>query len=172
MWWPQCRAAHARLGRYAADRDRSTGRGLGVCPQASTPAAGPTGAVRLGFAPDAKAVFEKLPAKVHDGLRRKLRDFGANPAVSKPLVCELQGYYRVTYGRMRSIAEVVAETAEGVVVVHVVYIGLRKEGSARDPYEVAAMAALQRADPDAVALMETLVYQVLRGPQPPDTDNE
>jgi mRNA-degrading endonuclease RelE of RelBE toxin-antitoxin system len=121
--------------------------------------------VRIGFSADAKAVFDKLPAKVRDGLRRKLRDFGANQAIGKPLVGALQGYYRVTYGRIRAVAEVLARVAGGIVVVHVLHIGMRKEGSASDPYETAAIEALKRGDPEAIALLEALVQQALHEAQ-------
>jgi hypothetical protein len=142
-----------------------------------TSAAAPTGAVRLGFSGEAKAVFEKLPVKVQDGLRRKLLAFGANPAIGKPLVGALRGYHRVTYGRVRSIAEVlaadvIAKVAAGIVVVHVLHIGLRKEGSANDPYEVAALEALKAGDPDAIALLETLVRQAIQGEQAPEGEED
>jgi mRNA-degrading endonuclease RelE of RelBE toxin-antitoxin system len=121
--------------------------------------------VRIGFSADAKAAFDKLPAKVRDGLRRKLRDFGTNQAIGKPLVGALQGYHRVTYGRIRAVAEVIARVADGIVIVHVLHVGLRKEGSASDPYETAAIEALKRGDPEAIALMETLVHQALHADQ-------
>lgn len=117
--------------------------------------------VRVGFSAEAKAIFEKLPAKVRDGLRRKLRDFGTNQAIGKPLIGALQGYSRITYGRVRAIVEAIARVADGVVIVHILYVGLRKEGSASDPYEAAAIEALTRGDPEAISLMEALVHQAL-----------
>lgn len=140
-------------------------------PTASTPPAAPTaGAVRIGFSDVARADFEKLATKVQKGLRRKLREFGMNPAIGKPLVAELQGYRRVTYGRVRSIAEFVVKVTGRVVIVH--YVGLRKAGSSDDPYEAAAVAALNAGDRDAIAALEALVQQAVHGPQTPDDDDE
>jgi hypothetical protein len=116
--------------------------------------------VRLGFSPEARAVFDKLPSKLQDGLRRKLREFGVSPAIGKPLVGELFGYHRITYGRVRSISmRVIASVAKSdVVAVMTLYIGLRKAGSADDPYEIAA-AAVRRRDPDAVHAIELMLQQ-------------
>jgi len=124
--------------------------------------------VRIGFSPEAKAAFDKLSTKVREGLRRKLRGFGANQAIGKPLVGALQGYHRVTYGRIRAVAEVIARVADGIVIVRVLHIGLRKEGSPSDPYETAAIEALKRGDPDAIALLEAMVQQALHEAQEPD----
>ncbi len=138
-------------------------------PNASTPQAVPApGTVRLGFSDVARADFEKLTTKVQKGLRRKLREFATNPAIGKPLVGELQGYRRVTYGRVRSIAELIVKVTDRVVIVH--HLGLRKAGSATDPYEAAAVAALNAGDPDAMAAMEALIHQTMQGPQPPDDE--
>jgi len=136
-------------------------------PTASSPPAAPSGAgrVRIGLSAGAKAVFDKLPVKVRDGVRRKLHDFGTNQAIGKPLVGTLQGYHRITYGRIRAVAEAIARVADGIVIVHVLYVGLRKEGSASDPYETAAIEALKRGDPEAIALMEALVHQALHADQ-------
>jgi hypothetical protein len=138
---------------------------------ATTPAAGPTGTVRVGFSPEAKEAFDALPAKWRDGLRRKLYDFGGNPAIGKPLVGALRGYHRVTYGRVRSIAEAIAKVADGIVIVHVLYLGLRKEGAADDPYELAAAKAIRSGDPDAIEALEKLVQQMLSG-NAPDAEGE
>ena len=129
-----------------------------------SPAVSTSGAVqvRIGFSAEAKAVFDKHPTKVREGLRRKLRDFGTNQAIGKPLVGALLGYHRITYGRIRAVAEVLARVAEGTVVVHVLYVGLRKEGSASDPYETAAIEALKGSDPEAIALLEAVAYQALQ----------
>ncbi len=140
-------------------------------PKRSTPAAAPSGVVRVGFSSGALAFFNKLPAKVRDGLRRKLRDFGMNPAIGKPLIGDLQRYRRVTYGRVRSIAEAVVTNALGAITVYVLHIGLRKEGSADDAYEAAAIEALKRRDPEVFTLIETEVHQALERQQPP-YDNE
>jgi mRNA-degrading endonuclease RelE of RelBE toxin-antitoxin system len=114
--------------------------------------------VRIGFSPGAQSQFDGLPAKVRAGLRRKLHEFGENPALGKPLVGPLQGYHRVTYGRVRAIAmQMIASFADGIVVVHVLWVGLRKAGSSDDAYERAAIAALRAGDPDAHAILEQLL---------------
>jgi mRNA-degrading endonuclease RelE of RelBE toxin-antitoxin system len=133
--------------------------------QAAAPPAAPPRAVRVGYSPEARAALDALPRKVRDGLRRKLRDFGTNPAIGKPLVGVLQGYHRVTYGRVRSIAEVIVRVANDLTIVMVLYVGLRKAGAADDPYEVAAIEALKAQDPDAVAAMEAMIAQLLAHPE-------
>jgi len=124
------------------------------------PVAPPSGAVRIGFSRDARAVFEGLSTGVRAGLRRKLRDFGGNPAVGKPLVGALKGYHRITYGRLRAVAhlQIVATVSDGVVIVFVLYIGLRSAGSRDDPYELAA-EALRRGEADAIEALELMVQQ-------------
>ncbi len=130
------------------------------------------GAVRVGFSLEAKGAFDKLPAKVQAGLRRKFREFGENRTGAKPLVGALKGYHRVTYGRVRSIVEAIVKVADGIVIVHVLYLGLRKAGAGDDPYEVAAVKALKRGDPDAVEALKVLVQQLLTGQLPADGEGE
>ncbi len=141
-------------------------------PTQTTVAAAPPGTVRIGFSPEAKGAFDKLPAKVQTGLRRKLREFGENQTGAKPLVGALKGYHRVTYGRVRSIVEAIVKIADGIVIVHVLYLGLRKAGAGDDPYEVAAVKALKRGDPDAVEALKVLVQQLLTGQLPEGDDAE
>ncbi len=138
-------------------------------PKAATPEAAPTaGTARIGFSPEARAIFDKLPPKVQTGIRRKLFEFAANPAIGKPLVGPLLGYRRVTYARYRTIAmHLIANVARGVVLVHVVEIGLRKQGSEADPYEL-AIESLRRGDADAQEALELLV-QELQAQDSPDT---
>ena len=133
-------------------------------------------AVRIGFAPDAGAAFHRLAPKAQAGLRAKLKAFGLNPSLGKPLVGQLQGYHRVTYGRVRSIAkaveaEAIVRVAAGVVIVHVLWLGLRKQGASDDPYEVAAVKALRQGDPDARQLLEALVRRTLQNPALVDEDD-
>ncbi|HEV3156566.1 MAG TPA: hypothetical protein VGZ00_04405 [Candidatus Baltobacteraceae bacterium] len=135
--------------------------------------------VRIGFSPDARTAFDRLPSKVQDGMRRKLREFGANPSIGKPLIGELKGYHRVTYGRLRAISKALAPhfiaTAKlegSVVVVHVLEIGPRKEGSGDDPYERAAIASLKAGDHDAQALLEETIQQLQAGNLPEVEDDE
>lgn len=138
----------------------------------ATPEAAAKQAVRIGFSSGAAAVFKSLSGKVKAGLRRKLRDFGENPALGKPLVGALKGYHRVTYGRVRTVSmRIVASVVDGIVLVHVLHIGLRKDGAADDPYEVAA-AALARHDPDALAALEELVQKLQAGELPELADAE
>ncbi len=132
----------------------------------ATPEAAAKQAVRIGFSSGAAAVFMGLSDKVKAGLRRKLRDFGENPAIGKPLVGELKGYHRVTYGRVRTVSmRIVVSIVNGIVLVHVLHVGLRKDGAADDPYQIAA-AALVRRDPDALAALEALVQQLQAGELP------
>ena len=107
----------------------------------------------LGFSPVARAAFVRLPEKARVGLRRKLHDFGANPAIGKPLIGTLQGYFRVSYGRLRAICTIHAST------VLVLIIGLRREGASDDPYERAAIAALQSGDSEARELVEKAIQE-------------
>lgn len=147
-------------------------------PIATTPPATTVGVVRIGFSPSAKVAFDRLPPKVRVGLRRKLYDFGKNPAIGKPLIGELQGYHRVTYGRVRAISkalpEVVAtiEFADGRIVVFVLEVGPRKDGALDDPYERAAIAALRSGDRDAQTLLEQLIHQLHAGLLPEVEDDE
>lgn len=98
------------------------------------PAAAPAVAVvRLGFTASARVVWDALPAKVRDGLRTKLREAALHPESAKPLVEELAGCRRVTYGRIRCVARV----AEGAAVIVVIAIDKRKDGAKSDPYEIA-----------------------------------
>lgn len=126
--------------------------------------------VHIGFSPSAHAAFRALSVKERAGLRRKLIDFGLNPAIGKPLVGDLQGYHRVTYGRLRAISKAmpqvvatVTTTVAGIVIVHVLEVGPRKEGSEDDPYERAAIAALNANDVDAHALLEQAVQALRAG---------
>jgi mRNA-degrading endonuclease RelE of RelBE toxin-antitoxin system len=135
--------------------------------------------VRIGFSPDARATFERLPAKVRVGLRRKLREFGINPDVGKPLIGELAGYRRVTYGRLRAISKAtrpyavaIAKIEGSIVIVHVLTIGARKEGSGDDPYERAAIAALQAGDDEVGALLEQVLLQLRAGSLPDVEEDE
>jgi len=124
-------------------------------------------AIRLGYSPAAQQIFERLPAKTQDGLDRKLRAFGENPAIGKPLVGKLIGYYRVTIGRVRAIAatsaissiEAVLKIEDGIVVVYVLFIGHRKAEAKDDPYERAALA-VDRGDSDAIEAMRLLIEQI------------
>ena len=119
--------------------------------------------VRIGFAPGAHAAFDAFSNKVKAGLRRRLREFGKNPAIGKPLIGALQGYYQITYGRIRTVSlRIVVSREDETVLVHVLHIGLRKAGAADDPYEIAA-AAFGRQDRDAITLIEELARQFQAG---------
>jgi len=140
-------------------------------PAATTPEAVTNGTVRLGFSRGASAVFNKLPAKVQTGLRRKLHDFGENPAIGKPLVGPLQGYHRVSYGRIRTVSmRAVVSVSDGIILVHVLHVGIRKEGAADDAYEVAT-SALQRGDTEAIHVLEQFLQQFRAG-QLPETGED
>jgi len=130
--------------------------------KASQPSS-PVNAVRLGFSQDAQAVYDLLPPKVQSGLDAKLREFGKNPNVGKPLIKTLSGYHRVTYGRIRAISiRSIASVSAGIVVVQTLTIGQRKEGSKNDPYELAT-AALRKRDPEVISALEILVQQAIEG---------
>ena len=130
------------------------------------------GAVRIGYDREAQAVFDALPAKVQEGLDRKLRDFAANPGLGKPLVGDLLGYHRVLYGRIRTVSlRATAKVVDGLVVVFVLEVGLRKEGSREDPY-VLARRALKRGDVDAQHAVELIVASFLKGDAPELEENE
>jgi len=121
------------------------------------------GTIRLGFSPAARAAFDSFSNKVRSGIRRKLRDFGEDPAVGKPLVGALQGYHRITYGRVRTVSlRIIAKVEDDLVIVYVLHIGLRKAGASDDPYEIAT-AALARQDREALDVLEALVEQLHAG---------
>jgi mRNA-degrading endonuclease RelE of RelBE toxin-antitoxin system len=130
-------------------------------PATTTEEAASPKAVRIGFAPEAREAFQRLSLKVRNGLRRKLKDIGANEVLGKPLVRELQGFRRVSYGRLRAVAyvDLIIKTTGDVTVVIVVRIGPRAEGSRRDPYRV-AVEALGRGDKDAIELLNLIVREV------------
>jgi mRNA-degrading endonuclease RelE of RelBE toxin-antitoxin system len=134
---------------------------------ASTPPAADPKTVRLGYSVSADEFYKRLPPKTQAALDRKLRAFGENPSIGKPLAKELIGFHRVTVGRIRAIAassasssiEAVLKIENGIVVVYVLYIGQRKAGSKDDPYE-RAVEALARGDSDAIEVLRRLVEQV------------
>jgi hypothetical protein len=133
---------------------------------ATTPQVTSSATIRIGFSEDAKVVFDGFSPKVRHGLRNKLREFGVNPANAKPLVGALKGYHRVTYGRVRAIAassvEALVSMTDGIILVHVLYVGLRKQGAKDDSYEVAA-AAIRAGEPDAIEAMELILQSYLCG---------
>jgi mRNA-degrading endonuclease RelE of RelBE toxin-antitoxin system len=89
--------------------------------------------VKLGFTHSAWAAWNRLPAKVRDGLRPKLREVALHPELAKPLVEELAGCRRVSYGRIRCVVRI----AKGMAVIVVIAIDKRKDGDKSDPYEIA-----------------------------------
>ena len=140
-------------------------------PPATTPEAAPKGTVRIGFSRGAAAVFGKLPTKVQVGLRRKLHDFGLDPAIGKPLIDELRGYHRVSYGRIRAVSmRAVVSLVDGITLVHVLHVGLRKEGAADDAYELAT-TALRQGSADAIEVLEQLLQQFQAG-RLPEVDDD
>jgi mRNA-degrading endonuclease RelE of RelBE toxin-antitoxin system len=128
---------------------------------ATTAEAVPAGTVRLAFSSEARAIFSRLPQKQQAGLRRKLREFGADPALGKPLTGALQGYQRVTLGRLRAIAlhVIVRATEDGLIVVYVLHVDRRAEGSRSDPY-VVATDAIRRGEEDALTLLDLIVRRL------------
>jgi mRNA-degrading endonuclease RelE of RelBE toxin-antitoxin system len=130
-------------------------------PKAATvppPSAGASVVVQIGWAPNAREAFDRLPAKAQAGIRRKLEDFGAAGA-GKPLVRGLKGFQRVTYGRLRCIAT----RADGpIILVYVLEVGLRKAGSDDDAYEL-ARRALDSGDPEIVEALNELATGFLSG---------
>jgi mRNA-degrading endonuclease RelE of RelBE toxin-antitoxin system len=146
-------------------------------PESIASAAAPK-TVRLGYSVSADEFYKRLPAKTQAALDRKLRAFGENLSIGKPLAKELIGFYRVTVGRIRAIAassasssiEAVLKLENGIVIVYVLHIGQRKAGSKDDPYD-RAVQALARGDSDAIEVMRLLVEQVkAKGPAIFDSD--
>ena len=107
---------------------------------------------RVGFAASADKLFKQLTAKEQRGLKAKLFEVAKNHSLAKPLWDSLKGHSRVTYGRLRCVVRL----AEGLAVVLVVYVGLRKEASEEDVY-AAAQKVLQRERPDLEQLLARLV---------------
>jgi mRNA-degrading endonuclease RelE of RelBE toxin-antitoxin system len=89
--------------------------------------------VRIGFVRTANDQFLRLPENVRTGLLKKIKTLVLNPNAGKPLVNELHGCCRVTYGRLRCIVRV----AEGAAVGLVIVVAPRKKGSKDDAYAMA-----------------------------------
>lgn len=64
-------------------------------------------------------------------------------SLGKPLRDELQGMYRLSFGRYRIIYRVIAdERGEArLIIVEVVFVGIRKHGDKRDVYRLAQKLA-------------------------------
>jgi mRNA-degrading endonuclease RelE of RelBE toxin-antitoxin system len=107
-------------------------------PAPTTPKAAPR-KVKLIFAESADAQFQKQPQKVRNGLLQKLKDFALNPEIGKPLTGQLQGLYRVTYGRLRAIVRSDGENPIAIIVVAY----LRREDGKDDAYQHALTALRQ-----------------------------
>ncbi len=75
----------------------------------------------------------KLDTRTREGLLKKLKVLALQPSLGKPLVGELSGCCRVTFGRARCIVRV----ADGVAVALVIAVAQRKEGSKDDAYALA-----------------------------------
>ena len=78
-------------------------------------------------------------------VQQKIRDkieyiaaSGEPELLGKPLVDELQGLYRISFGRYRIIYRVVRDPRNPAllrIVVRVILTGIRKQGDKRDVYE-------------------------------------
>src|SRR4051812_18895923 len=77
-----------------------------------------------------QTVRQKLYAKVEDLLRHEQPE-----SIGKPMRDELQGYYRITFGRYRILYRVARSSTN--VAVEVALVGIRKEGDKSDIYRVA-----------------------------------
>src|SRR5204863_8151843 len=77
-----------------------------------------------------RTIRQKLYAKVEDLLRHEQPEL-----IGKPLRDELQGYYRLTFGRYRIIYRV--SRSVGATRVEVALVGIRKQGHKTDVYEIA-----------------------------------
>jgi len=108
--------------------------------------------LRINFTVSANKVFLQCSKKERDGLFRKLKEFALHPALGKPLHDSLAGYYRVSYGRMRSVVR--SNTKDPVLLVLV--LAPRKEGARDDAYAV-AVAAIRTADPSIETLFAAYV---------------
>jgi len=98
--------------------------------------------VSIGFVASAHAQFKTLPEKIQRGLLRKLKELALHPALGKPLIDDLQGCYRVTYGSYRCIVRM----TDGIAMVLVLVIAKRKAGSRGDPYSL-ALDLLRKSNP-------------------------
>src|SRR2546430_17175271 len=78
---------------------------------------------------------------VQQKIRDKIEDLAASgdpELLGKPLVDELQGLYRISFGRYRIIYRVVRDPRNPAllqIVVRVILTGIRKQGDKRDVYE-------------------------------------
>jgi mRNA-degrading endonuclease RelE of RelBE toxin-antitoxin system len=81
-----------------------------------------------------RTVRQKLALKVDD-----LSKANAPEQIGKPLQDELQGLFRITFGRYRTIYSVRrSPTARALeIIVQVILVGIRKEGHKTDVYRVA-----------------------------------
>jgi mRNA interferase RelE/StbE len=119
--------------------------------------AAPSPTVKVGFALSARAAWDALDPKVRDSLREKIRAFGLDPRLGKPLTGDLKGCHRVTHGRVRCVVR----RAEEITVVLVIAVGVRKEGSKKDPYAF-SKHVLDMAQEDFDALVAAHALSQLR----------
>lgn len=131
--------------------------------------------VRIGFVRSANTQFKALPSKIQSQLLRKLKELGLNPALGKPLVGELKGCRRISFGRIRCVTRV----AEGVAVVLVIVIAQRRAGSSDDPYQLATeMLASGEAEVQELlehhvrAFLANHIAQPVREPEVPNRKNK
>jgi|GEM_PF-3981750 len=112
--------------------------------------------VRLGFAASADAFFKRLSQREQKGLLRKLKDLALNPRLGKPLTGQLAGHCRIMYGRLRCVVRTIDKTP---VLLVVVLIALRAEGTRDDVYQLAVKAL--RSDPSIEQLFAAHVRAYL-----------
>lgn len=95
----------------------------------------------------AHTVFERLTQRERDAMAAKLKILARNPALGKPLVGALSGYYRISYGRLRAVVRSDGKTP----LLFVVMLGIRAGGKRDDVY-ARALAALRNAEPSFESL--------------------
>jgi mRNA interferase RelE/StbE len=79
-----------------------------------------------------RTIQKKIADKVND-----LAESGEPELLGKPLVDELQGLYRISFGRYRIVYRVLRDPqtpAKMRIILQVIFTGIRKEGDKRDIY--------------------------------------
>lgn len=122
----------------------------------------PAPKAKLVFSQSADRQLRKLPAAVQNGLKKKLRDYAFNPELGKPLTGALQGFDRVTNGRVRAITKASLDAPVAVIVV----AAIRKEGDRDDVYELALAALANGGNAEITNLLARTVRAFLLEQRP------
>ena len=119
---------------------------------------------KLVFSQTADRQFRRLPVAAQNGLKNKLRDYAFNPEIGKPLTGALQGFDRITNGRVRAIAKASFDAPIAVIVV----VAIRKEGDRDDVYALALAAVEKGGEVESTNFLARTVRAFLLEQQPPD----